>query len=94
MGNSCCSIVISLVVGALRPGLSACWRRTRGSPRSRGGRIDVVAAQARHPSRRRRPTVVAGPWARRSRPRRRDDQSELDALLDKISATGMDSLSR
>jgi hypothetical protein len=38
-------------------------------------------------------TVVAGPWAAPSGPSPAD-QSELDGLLDKISASGMDSLSK
>ena len=37
-------------------------------------------------------TVVAGPWQPPSTPPVSRDQAELDALLDKISATGMDSL--
>jgi hypothetical protein len=39
------------------------------------------------------PTVVAGPWAAPSGPSPAD-QFELDALLDKISESGMDSLSK
>ena len=38
-------------------------------------------------------TVVAGPWLGSSGPNPRD-QHELDALLDKISASGIDSLAR
>ncbi len=38
-------------------------------------------------------TVVAGPWTGSSAPNPRD-QFELDALLDKISASGIDSLAR
>ncbi len=37
-------------------------------------------------------TVVAGPWNPAPTPPVSRDQAELDALLDKISATGMDSL--
>ncbi len=37
-------------------------------------------------------TVVAGPWNPTPTPPVSRDQAELDALLDKISATGMDSL--
>ncbi len=44
------------------------------------------------PKRRTRPAVVAGPWAGSGKSSA--DQSELDDLLDKISATGMDSLSK
>jgi membrane associated rhomboid family serine protease len=37
-------------------------------------------------------TVVAGPWQPRAVPPTSRDQAALDALLDKISASGMDSL--
>ena len=37
-------------------------------------------------------TVVTGPWQPAPTPPVSRDQAELDALLDKISATGMDSL--
>jgi membrane associated rhomboid family serine protease len=46
----------------------------------------------RQPRRSRRPAVVAGPWAGTSTVSAA--QSELDELLDKISATGMNSLSK
>jgi membrane associated rhomboid family serine protease len=46
----------------------------------------------REPRRSRRPAVVAGPWAGTSTVSAA--QSELDELLDKISATGMSSLSK
>jgi hypothetical protein len=39
------------------------------------------------------PTVVQGPWQPPEPPPVSRDQAEFDALLDKISATGMDSLS-
>ena len=48
------------------------------------------------PRRRRRasgPTVVQGPWQPPAGPPVSRDQAALDALLDKISASGMDSLS-
>jgi len=38
------------------------------------------------------PTVVQGPWQQSSTPPVSRDQAALDALLDKISASGMDSL--
>jgi membrane associated rhomboid family serine protease len=38
------------------------------------------------------PTVVAGPWQATAQPPVSRDQAALDALLDKISAGGMDSL--
>ena len=46
--------------------------------------------------RRAEPTVVEGPWGIAStvpNPTSLADQAELDSLLDKIAATGMDSLS-
>ncbi len=46
----------------------------------------------REPKRSRRPAVVAGPWAGTTPVS--VAQSELDELLDKISATGMNSLSK
>ena len=44
------------------------------------------------PKQSRRPAVVAGPWAGTTTVSAA--QSELDELLDKISATGMNSLSK
>jgi hypothetical protein len=46
----------------------------------------------RQPKRSRRPAVVTGPWGGQTSVSA--DQSELDDLLDKISAKGMDSLSK
>jgi membrane associated rhomboid family serine protease len=46
----------------------------------------------RGPKHSRRPAVIAGPWGGTTSVSA--DQSELDDLLDKISASGMDSLSR
>jgi len=54
--------------------------RARKAKRSRGG-----AKGGPH-------TVVAGPWQPREVPPVSRDQAALDALLDKISATGMESL--
>ena len=51
-----------------------------------------VPHRNRQPRRSRRPAVVAGPWG--GQVSVTADQSELDDLLDKISATGMDSLSK
>lgn len=48
----------------------------------------------RKPKRSRQPAVVTGPWAGSSSGPTSLDQSELDMLLDKISATGMESLSK
>jgi membrane associated rhomboid family serine protease len=59
----------------------------------------VHAPKLRRRSRRKRrgaapagPTVVQGPWNPAPSPPVSPDQAALDALLDKISATGMDSL--
>lgn len=64
-------------------------RRPRTPRPSRGGR------PARRSGRRSEP-VVQGPWAAPTTPRANADaaaaQTELDALLDKISASGLDSL--
>ncbi len=51
-----------------------------------------VPQRHRQPKRSRRPAVVTGPWGGPSSVSA--DQSELDDLLDKISAKGMDSLSK
>ncbi|HEX2785997.1 MAG TPA: rhomboid family intramembrane serine protease [Ilumatobacteraceae bacterium] len=51
-----------------------------------------VPHRHRQPKRSRRPAVVTGPWGGPSSVSA--DQSELDDLLDKISAKGMDSLSK
>jgi hypothetical protein len=57
----------------------------------------AVRRKPKKPKRNRRTsgegTVVAGPWNPAPTPPVSRDQAELDALLDKISATGMDSLS-
>ncbi len=79
--------LISLVVGALAArgvGLLAAypWIPKISMPHRR-----------REPKRSRRPAVVAGPWGGTENTVL-SDQSELDNLLDKISATGMDSLSK
>jgi hypothetical protein len=51
-----------------------------------------VPHRRRGPKRGRRPAVVAGPWAGTNTVSAA--QAELDELLDKISATGMSSLSK
>jgi hypothetical protein len=79
--------IVSVVVGALAGrsvGLLDAyqWIPKVGVPRrSRKQRRD-----------RRRAAVVSGPWGGSTIPA--SDHTELDALLDKISATGMDSLTR
>jgi len=56
-------------------------------PRSRGARKRIARQGG--------PTVIAGPWSGSSSPPPNPrDQYELDALLDKISASGIDSLAR
>jgi membrane associated rhomboid family serine protease len=78
--------LVSLLVGALAArsvGMleGFAWIPKIGMPHRRRG-----------PKRSRRPAVVAGPWAGSNT--YSQDQSELDDLLDKISATGMNSLSK
>ena len=78
--------IVSLLVGALAArsvGMleGFAWIPKIGMPHRRRG-----------PKRSRRPAVVAGPWAGTNT--YSQDQSELDDLLDKISATGMSSLSK
>jgi len=48
--------------------------------------------RTRHQRRQAGPTVVQGPWQPPAAPPVSRDQAALDALLDKISASGMDSL--
>ncbi|MEO7370607.1 MAG: rhomboid family intramembrane serine protease [Ilumatobacteraceae bacterium] len=78
--------IVSLVVGALAARAVGMlegfpWIPKIGVPHRR-----------REPKRSRRPAVVAGPWAGANN--LVSDQNELDNLLDKISATGMNSLSK
>lgn len=58
--------------------------------------VPKLALPRRQPKRRTRrdvgPTVVTGPWQAPAQPPVSRDQAALDALLDKISAGGMDSL--
>ncbi len=79
--------LVSLVVGALA---------ARGTGMLEGYKwIPKVGAPHRRQAPKRsssRPAVVAGPWAGSNTVSAA--QSELDDLLDKISATGMDSLSK
>ena len=61
-----------------------------------GGSRPPRKARAPRRSKTARPTVVEGPWATPSAvpsQTSRVDQAALDSLLDKIAATGMDSLS-
>jgi membrane associated rhomboid family serine protease len=78
--------VVSLIVGALA---ARAVGMLEGFPW-----IPKISMPHRHPEpkRSRRPAVVAGPWAGTTTISA--DQSELDDLLDKISATGMNSLSK
>jgi hypothetical protein len=81
------AVVVVSVIGARQYGMiehltfipRVGQRRQRRAPRPRRGRD-------------RGPSVVAGPW--QSTGPSPADQFELDNLLDKISATGMDSLTR
>ena len=85
-GRALLFFVVSLLVGALAARtvgmLEAIpWIPKLGIPHRR-----------RTPKQSRRPAVVAGPWAGANTVSAA--QSELDELLDKISATGMNSLSK
>jgi len=61
--------------------------------RQRGGRSRRRKRSSRRAGAGSGTSVVAGPWAGSNTPNPRD-QRELDALLDKISANGIDSLTR
>lgn len=81
--------LISLVIGALAARSVGLLGAYSWIPRVKMPHRD------RQPRRRRsrsRPAVVSGPWG--GTPAAATDHSELDALLDKISATGMDSLTK
>ena len=78
--------VVSLLVGALAARAVGMLEAYPWIPKLR------VPHRRHQPRRSRRPAVVAGPWGGTTSVSA--DQSELDDLLDKISATGMDSLSR
>ena len=92
--------VISLAIAAVAArsiGLLAAYPWIPRVPIGDG--IRTRPARAARPPRRSkagRPTVVEGPWGIAStvpNPTSLADQAELDSLLDKIAATGMDSLS-
>ena len=78
--------LVSLVVGALAGRAVGMLEAYPWIPK-----ISMPHRQ-RQPKQSRRPAVVAGPWAGTSTVSAA--QSELDELLDKISATGMNSLSK
>jgi len=78
--------VVSLLVGALAARAVGMLEEFSWIPKI------SVPHRNRQPRRSRRPAVVVGPWGGQTSVSA--DQSELDDLLDKISATGMDSLSK
>ncbi len=78
--------VVSLIVGALAARAVGMLDEFPWIPKI------SVPHRNRQPRRSRRPAVVAGPWGGQTSVSA--DQSELDDLLDKISASGMDSLSK
>jgi len=91
------SLVLALLVGRMY-GLAAdqAWIPNLAR-RSSGARRTSSPKPARGPKRAKKsrsatPVVVSGPWAPPS-PSTSADQVEVDRLLDKISAQGMDSLS-
>lgn len=79
--------LISLVVGALAGRAVGMLEAYKWIPKV------GVPHRRRGPKHSRRPAVVAGPWGGTTTSVSHD-QSELDDLLDKISASGMDSLSK
>ena len=81
--------LVSLVIGALAARSVGMLENYRWLPKIA---VPKRNRRPRHSRSRGRPAVVAGPWAGSSTSAA--DHSELDALLDKISATGMDSLTR
>jgi membrane associated rhomboid family serine protease len=80
--------LISLLVGAVAGRAVGMLDAYKWIPK-----ISMPHRRPRQPKQTRRPAVVAGPWAG-SDSSVSADQTELDDLLDKISATGMDSLSK
>jgi membrane associated rhomboid family serine protease len=78
--------VVSLLVGALAARAVGMLEGYAWIPKI------SMPHRRRQPRRSRRPAVVAGPWAGTTTVSAA--QSELDELLDKISATGMSSLSK
>ena len=78
--------VVSLLVGALAGRSVGMLEGYQWIPKL------SMPHRRRQPKRTRRPAVVAGPWAGTTT--MSAAQSELDELLDKISATGMSSLSK
>ncbi|MEP7203267.1 MAG: rhomboid family intramembrane serine protease [Ilumatobacteraceae bacterium] len=85
-GKSLLFFVVSLLVGALAARAVGMLENFSWIPKI------SMPHRRRVPRRSRRPAVVSGPWAGSGT--LSHDQSELDDLLDKISATGMDSLSK
>ena len=80
---------LGLVLTALVAKSLGLLSELRGIPRISFRRTRKPKRSKRAPS---GPTVVQGPWQAPEPPPVSRDQAELDALLDKISATGMDSL--
>jgi hypothetical protein len=80
---------LGLVLTALVAKSLGLLSELRGIPRISFQRTRKPKRSKRAPS---GPTVVQGPWQAPEPPPVSRDQAELDALLDKISATGMDSL--
>jgi hypothetical protein len=83
--NFALGLVLTAII-ARSMGLMSEWR---GVPRVRARRTPKPKRQRRTSS---GPTVVRGPWQAPDAPPVSRDQAALDALLDKISASGMDSL--
>lgn len=93
VGNRQWLYLINFLLGLL---LTALVARSMGLM-AEWGRVPRISfhRRARAPRKKRSssgPTVVQGPWQPTSTPPVSRDQAALDALLDKISASGMDSL--
>jgi membrane associated rhomboid family serine protease len=80
--------VISLIVGALAARSVGMLEGFQWIPKI------SMPHRRRQPKRARRPAVVTGPWGGSTTNTLSADQNELDDLLDKISASGMGSLSK
>jgi membrane associated rhomboid family serine protease len=85
-GRQLLFFVVSLLVGALAGRAVGMLEAYPWIPKI------SMPHRRRAPKQARRPAVIAGPWA--GTDTGSADQSELDDLLDKISATGMNSLSK
>jgi hypothetical protein len=92
VGNRQWLLLMNFALGLL---LTAIVARSLGLMSEWRGVPSLRIRRSPRPKRQRRasgPTVVQGPWHASGPPPVSRDQAALDALLDKISASGMDSL--